>query len=152
MGLLSRLLGPGHQPRDLLADLAEDYRAETEQTARLREGAERARYPQVAAALRRLAEIEERHATWLRERLVTLGGRVPVVEPPRATGNNQWERAVSAHQAAQAKRRRLIEQLGHWDPEEPEVVALLARIEQEDTGSLAVYEDVIMRSDPQARD
>src|SRR5262245_26620278 len=105
MGILSRLLGPGHQPRDLLADLAQDYRAEAEQAARLREHAERARYPQAAETLRRLAEVEDRHATWLRERLVTLGGRVPAVEPAPAGGNNPWERAVAAQQAAQAKRR-----------------------------------------------
>jgi hypothetical protein len=152
MGLLSRLLGPGHQPRDLLADLAQDYRAEAEQAARLRQHAERARYPQAADALRRLAEIEERHATWLRERLVMLGGRVPVLEPDGAPGNNPWERANTALQAAQGKRRRLVEQIGHWDPDEPEVVALLSRIEQEDSRTLGVYEDVIMRSDPQALD
>ena len=152
MGILSRLLGPGHQPRDLLADLAQDYRAEAEQAARLRQHAERARYPQAAEALRRLAEIEERHATWLRERLVMLGGRVPAVEGTPAPGNNQWERAVAAQQAAQGKRRRLIEQIGHWDPDEPEVVELLSRIEQEDLRTQAVYDDLIMRSDPQSRD
>ncbi len=152
MGILSRLLGPGHQPRDLLADLAEDYRAEAEQAARLRQHAERARYPQAAEALRRLADLEERHATWLRERLVTLGGRVPTVDPTSAPGNNPWERAVAALQAAQAKRRRLVEQIAHWDPDEPEVVDLLGRIEQEDVGTLGVYEDLIMKSDPQARD
>ncbi len=152
MGLLSRLLGPGHQPRDLLADLAQDYRAEAEQAARLRQHAERARYPQAAEALRRLADIEERHATWLRERLVMLGGQVPVVHADPTAGNNPWERAVAAHQTAAAKRRRLVEQIAHWDPDEPEVVALLSRIEQEDSRTLAVYEDVIMRADPQAAD
>jgi bacterioferritin (cytochrome b1) len=152
MGLLSRLLGPGHQPRDLLADLAQDYRAEAEQAARLRQHAERARYPQAADAFRRLAEIEERHAAWLRERLVMLGGRVPVLESDGAPGNNPWERAVAALQAAQGKRRRLVEQISHWDPEEPEIVALLSRIEQEDSRALGVYEDAIMRADPQAAD
>jgi hypothetical protein len=152
MGILSALLGQGHRPRDLLADLAQDYCAEAEQAARLRLHAERARYPQAADALRRLAEIEERHAAWLRERLLTLGGRVPALEAAPSVGNNPWERAVAAQHAAQSKRRRLVEQIGHWDPDEPEVVALLGRIEQEDLHALAVYDDMIMRADPQSHD
>jgi 16S rRNA C967 or C1407 C5-methylase (RsmB/RsmF family) len=152
MGLLSRLLGPGHRPRDLLADLAEDYRAEAEQEAHLRAHADKARYPQAAAALRRLADVEARHASWLRERLAALGGVVPTVAPAPLPGDSQWARAVAAHQAAQAKRRRLIEQIVHWDPEEAEVVELLRRIEQEDLREHPVYEDLIMRSDPQSID
>jgi len=71
MGLLSRLFGRGS--RDLLADLAEDYRAEAMQAAQLLLDADKARYPQVAAELRRLAEVESTHVGWLRERLVALG-------------------------------------------------------------------------------
>ncbi|TMA44866.1 MAG: hypothetical protein E6J81_13775 [Deltaproteobacteria bacterium] len=150
MGFLSRLLGGG--PRDLLADLAEDYRAEAMQAAQLRIDADRARYPQVADELRRLAELEACHMAWLRERLVALGGQVPTLEATPTAGANQWERAVAAHQAAQAKRRRLIEQIAHWDPDEPEIVALLSRIEQEDAREGRAYDAVIMRSDPQAID
>jgi rubrerythrin len=152
MGLLSRLLGTTSVPRDLLADLAEDYRAESSQATRLRQQAERARYPQAAQELRRLADIEARHATWLRERLVALGGRTPDVDPPPMTGSNQWQRVVAALQEAQAKRRRLIEQIMHWDPNEPEVVALLRRIAQEDLREQGAYEALVMRSDPQALD
>jgi hypothetical protein len=152
MGLWSRLFGAGNAPRDLLADLIGAYRAELEQAQQLRAQAERARYPQAAEALRRLADIESTHATWLRDYLVSRGGLVPTVEPRPVVGNNQWERAVAALQAAQAKRRRLIELLAHWDPEEPEVVALLRRVEQEDHREQAVYDALIMRSDPQSLD
>jgi hypothetical protein len=152
MGLLSRLFGSGTAPRDLLSDLAEDYRSEVQQAAHLRAHAERARYPQVATALRRLADIEERHAGWLGDRILALGGQLPTVEALPLGGNNQWERAVAAHQGAQAKRRRLIEQIAHWDPEEPEVVALLRQIEREDLHEQSVYEGLIMRSDPQSLD
>jgi len=152
MGLLSRLLGTEGAARDLLADLSEDYRAEAAQAALLRAHAERARYPQAASALRDLADIEDRHAEWLRTRLLALGGRPPAAGPAAAGGNNQWERAVAALHAAQTKRRRLVEQIAHWDPEEPEMAALLRRIEQEDQGQQPVYEALIMRSDPQSID
>jgi rubrerythrin len=151
MGLLSRLFGTT-AARDLLADLREDYRAEAEQAVHLRAHAQRARYPQAAEALRRLAEVEERHATWLRDHLVNLGGEVPTLEPAQLAGKNQWERAVAALHDAQTKRRRLIEQVAHWDPDEPEVVDLLHRIEQEDLREQTVYEALIMRSDPQSID
>ena len=151
MGLLSRLFGTTAS-RDLLADLAEDYRAEAEQAAHLRAQADRARYPQAAEALRRLAQVEERHATWLRDHLVNLGGELPVLEPKQVNGKNQWERAVAGLHDAQAKRRRLIEQIAHWDPDEPDVVDLLHRIEQEDLREQTVYEALIMRSDPQSLD
>jgi rubrerythrin len=152
MGLLSRLFGTG-ATRNLLVDLAEDYAAEMTQAAMLRAHAERAKYPQAAEALRRLAEIEERHANWLRDRVRGLGGTVPAFEPPsRMEGSSQWQRAVTALHTAQAKRRRLIEQIAHWDPEEPEVVELLRRIEQEDVREHAVYEGLVMRSDPHSFD
>ena len=152
MGLLSRLFGNQGGVRDLLADLTEDYRAEAAQAALLRAHAERARYPQAASALGALAETEERHAGWLRMRLLALGGQPPPALRATAGGNNQWERAVAALHAAQAKRRRLVEQTAHWDSEEPEVVALLRQIAQEDQSQLPVYEALIMRSDPQSID
>jgi len=151
MGWLARLLGSADS-RDLLADLAEDYRAEAAQAAHLRAQAERARYPQVAIALRRLADIEDRHAAWLRDRVASLGGHLPALDVPPLGGTNQWQRAVGALHDAQAKRRRLVEQIAHWDPDEPEIVALLRRIEEEDTPELPVYEGIVMRSDPQAVD
>ena len=151
MGLLSRLFGTT-AARDLLADLAEDYRAEAEQAVHLRAHADRARYPQAAEAMRRLAAEESRHAEQLRHHLHVLGGDLPVVEPPALVGNSQWERIVAAYEVAQAKRRRLIELVSHWDPEEPELAALLRQIAEDDQRQFQVYESVIMRSDPQAID
>jgi bacterioferritin (cytochrome b1) len=152
MGRLARLLGFDHGRRDLLADLSDLYRAEAEHAIHLRQQAERARYPQVAATLRELAAVEDRHAAWLRERILALGGAIPPLAPPPLPGRNQWERAVAGLAAAQQKRKRLVDQIAHWDPEEPETVALLRRIEEEDHGQLPVLEHVVMRSDPQAID
>jgi bacterioferritin (cytochrome b1) len=151
MTLLSRFFGAG-ETRDLVADLAEDYRAEAEQAAYLRLHAGRARYKQAAEALNRMADIEARHAGWLRDRINVLGGTLPTLQAVPPPGSNQWERAVSALQAAQRKRKRLIEQIAHWDPDEPEIVELLRRIEAEDTVEQATYEHLIMRSDPHAID
>jgi bacterioferritin (cytochrome b1) len=96
--------------------------------------------------------MEDRHAEMLRLRLLALGGLPQAVEAPAVVGGNQWERAVAALHGAQTKRRRLIEQISHWDPEEPEMVTLLRQIEQEDQSQQLVYEALIMRSDPQSID
>jgi hypothetical protein len=152
MGMLSRLLGLRDGTRDLLADLGEDYRAEAEQAVILRRHAERARYPHVAEALRRLADVEEQHAASLLEHILRLGSQPPAVGPGVIAGRNQWERLTGALGVARQKRRRLVEQIGHWDPGEPETVALLRRIEHEDSQQLSVYDGLVMRSDPQAID
>jgi hypothetical protein len=151
MGWLARLFGSA-DTRDVLTDLVEDYRAEAAQAAHLRAQAERARYPQMATALRRLADIEDRHAAWLRDRVASLGGHVPVLDVAPLGGANPWQRAVAALHDAQAKRRRLVEQIARWDPDEPDVVALLRRIEEEDAREFSVYDGIVMRSDPQAVD
>jgi rubrerythrin len=151
MGVLSRLFGGGRE-RELLTDVVQAYRAERQQAELLRQNAERAKYPQAADAMRRLAEEETRHAEHLRRHLHVLGGDLPTVEPLVIAGNSQWERIVAAYEAAQAKRRRLIELISHWDPDEPEFAALLRTIADEDQREFRVYEAVIMRSDPQAID
>jgi rubrerythrin len=152
MGVLSRLFGAGESSRDLVADLAEDYRSEMEQAALLRAQAERARYPQVAAALRRLAVMEERHGAWLRDRIVARFAEVPEVATVTAVGRNQWERLVAAYERARRKHKRLVDQIVHWDPEEADAVVLFRRIDEEDHAEFAVYEGLIMRSDPQSID
>ena len=151
MGLLSRLLGTS-QPRDLLADLVEAYRSEATQAARLRQHAEHARYAQVATAMRDLAEIEDRHAGWLRDAILARNGGVPPVAPAPPVARNQWQRAVASRQEAQRKRRRLVELFARWDPDEPDAANLLRRIEREDGQTLSSYEELIMRSDPHALD
>jgi hypothetical protein len=152
MGLLSRMLGLRDGTRDLLADLGEDYRAEAEQAVVLRHHAERARYPHVAESLRRLAEVEEQHAASLRDHILRLGSQPPAVGPGVIAGRNQWERLIAALAVARKKRRLLVEHMVHWDPNEPETVALLRRIEHEDAEQLSVYDGLVMRSDPQAID
>lgn len=104
----------------------------------------------MARELQRLADVEERHAGWLRDHLAKHGTPVPVVGTPRVVGRNPWQRAVAAYHAAVAKRRRLLEQIYRWDPDEPKTVTLLRRIEREDTLALAAYQALSMRSDPLA--
>lgn len=153
MGFLQRLFGVEGGERDLIADLVGDYRAITEQAISLRDHATRGRYPWVAEGLTGLADMHARHAGWLAEHIQAKGGGVPPVAPAvLLTGKGQWERAVAAMEQARRIRRRLVEHFSRWDPEEPESVELLKRIEHEIGSALATYESLVMRSDPHAID
>jgi hypothetical protein len=152
MSWLKRVFGGDGDERDLLGDLVDDYRAEAEHAEHLRDHASRARYPQAAATLRELAAREDRHAAALRDLILSLGGGVPPIAPDPIPGRNPWERAVAAHKAAQTKRRQLISRINTWDPLEPAAVEVLRRIEREDANAMAVYDDLVMRADPQSLD
>ncbi len=152
MGLISRLLGAPDARHDVVEDLLEVHRAEAEHAARLRQHAAHARYPQVAGTLRGLAEAEDRHAGWLRDRILALGGGVPPVAPPAPVARNQWQRAVAARHDAAQKRRRLVELIARWEAARPDDAAVLLRIEAEDTAGLEAYEHLVMRADPHALD
>jgi hypothetical protein len=152
MSWLTRLFGGHGSERDLLAELVADYRAEAEHAEHLREHATRARYAQAAEALRELAAQEDRHAAALRDLILALGGGVPPIAPNPIPGRNPWERAVNAHKAAQAKRQQLIRRINEWDPDRPDAVDVLRRIEREDAEAMCVYDDLVMRADPQSLD
>lgn len=153
MGFLSRLLGvSAHSERALADDLVSAYRAEAEHAEHLRQHAARARYPQAAAALRQLAEQEDGHAAALRDLLTAHGGGVPPVAPEPLLGVNPWARAVAAQQAAQRKRREMLQRINRWDPEAAEAAAVMRRIEREDGAAMGIYNDLVMRADPQSLD
>lgn len=153
MGLLARLLGATpHTSRSLLDDLLAAYRAEAEHAQHLRQQADRARYAQAAERLRALASAEDRHAAALRDLIAAHGGGVPPVAPDPLPGGNPWARAVAAQQEAQAKRREMLQRANRWDPENPEAAAVFARIEHEDGQAIGLYNDLVMRADPQSLD
>jgi hypothetical protein len=152
MGFVARLLGLRDDSVSLVQDLIEDYRAEIEQAQLLRDHAERAKYPQVAASLRRLADMEERHAGLLRDRIAARGEPLPEIAAVHSTGRSLWERACEARARAQTKRRRVLEHIIRWDPEEPNLVALWQQIEREDLSEMPIYEQIVMRGDPHAID
>jgi hypothetical protein len=153
MGLLARLLGAAsHSDRHLLEDLLAAYRSEAEHAHHLRQHAALARYPQAAEQLRALADREDRHAAVLRDLILAHGGGVPPIAPEPLPGGNPWARAVAAQQAAQRKRREMLQRVNRWDPEATDVADALRRIERDDGSVMGVYNDLVMRADPQSLD
>ena len=153
MSILARLLGATtHTEQQLLEDLLAAYRAEAEHAAHLRQHAERARYPQAAEQLNALAAREDVHAAALRDLIAAHGGGIPPIAPRPLQGRNPWERAVAAQEAAQRKRREMIQRANRWDDHANDAAQLMRRIEQEDRALSGVYNDLVMRADPQSLD
>ena len=115
MGLLvAAAWWSGARPRDLLADLSEDYRAESTQAAHLRAaGGARALPAGGRGRSAALAEIEDRHAALAARPICsTLGGGIPRSSPRR----RRRQQPVGARGRRRArprrtKRRRLVEQI-----------------------------------------
>jgi len=153
VSILARLLGAStHTERQLVDDLLDAYRAEAEHAEHLRQHAERARYPQAAAQLNALAEREAGHAAALRDLIAAHGGGIPPIAPRPLPGLNPWARAVAAQEEAQRKRREMIQRANRWDDHATDAADLMRRIEREDREASGIYNDLVMRADPQSLD
>ena len=110
MGLLSRLFRASAE-RDLFAELVEDYRAEIAQAAHLRHHAELRALSAGGDPARALADVEDRHAGWLRDHILGLGGGIPRSRPIRSRAQPVGARGRGAEggagEAAAADRARV---------------------------------------------
>src|ERR1700752_1105604 len=76
----------------LLRDLLQDaYREEAQDVVLLSQHAERMPHPQFRERLRRIAEEEQAHVTWLRDKILVLGGNVPDVVATPKGATHAWE-------------------------------------------------------------
>jgi len=143
--------GERRGPRHILSDLVAAYEDELRAAAQLRAHAERVPYPQAAATLRQLAEVEHRHAQALSEQISARGGSPNVVQPTIYEGLNHWDRMAQDYHLADDKRRRYLVQAIHWHREYPKEAELLSRIAAEDTANRRLLEDLVSKADSLAR-
>jgi hypothetical protein len=111
------------QRKGLLALLRQEYIEEMENSIRLRGHAARMRYPQFRERLFQMADEERKHAEWLSQTIVTLGGGVPRISFMPEERPNSWEYL-----------RLDLDQERHciWDFEE-----MVAQVERVDPGIAA---------------
>lgn len=154
MGLWERVRGlAGGPARRLAGDLANAYLEELRLARQLRLHAERVPYPNLAATLLGLAEVQDKHAALLRERVTQLGDTVDAgaAGAPR-DGRNYWERLTFDLADLRARSKRYLELALHWDVDDAESAALCTRLAHEDAAAGRVIDDLIARSDPHAQD
>src|SRR5919197_3339344 len=83
-------LHPDHRQR-LLEMLRDAYLEEAQDVAQFTLHAERMHYPQFRERLLRIAAEEQAHVTWLRDKLLALGGEIPAVSLPPKGAKNAWQ-------------------------------------------------------------
>ena len=77
--------------KEILALLSQEYVDKMKDAFQYRRHAEQMRYKHFREKLLRIAEDEEKHAQWLKERILALGGEIPEISSEIEDGWNTWE-------------------------------------------------------------
>ena len=138
-----------HDPRkEILALLSQEYVDKMKDAFQYRRHAEQMRYKHFREKLLRIAEDEEKHAQWLKERIFALGGEIPEISSAIEDGSNTWE---DLRLDLTAKKRHLwdlTDRLPMVEPFDAETATTLRRILAEEDNHRAQLTDMLMRSDP----
>lgn len=134
--------------------LREEYLEETRLMRQLSDDSERMRYPQFRERLRRMAEEERDHISWLQEKITELHGSLPDLEQasPSSRAANTWERLSqdldeeSRFCALLADRIAIAE---NFDPALSEKLEEMFREEEQHRTEIM---EMLMRSDPYAEE
>src|SRR5260221_11427191 len=77
--------------QDIVELLGREYADKMTDARQFRLHAEQMRYDHFRARLRRIADQEEQHAQWLKDRIIALGGAIPQVRFEPQDARNTWE-------------------------------------------------------------
>ena len=131
--------------------LRQQYVWESQHATRYRQHAARMQYPQFRDALLRIADDESRHLEQIAEILRVLGSEPPGVPPIEPSRKNSWQYLLENLEAEESHSEDLLEQAVSIRAAAPAAADLLERIYEEGKRDRAVIRDMLMKSDPQAR-
>jgi bacterioferritin (cytochrome b1) len=128
--------------------LRQRYVEEMQQADRLKQQARRMHYPQYQGKLLQLATEKGKHAQWVAEKIVALGGQLPDVPERRSTDANSWQSLLMALEDENRSVDRLSEQLRRIGLEHPDITKFLQQISREQENHRDEIREMLMRSDP----
>lgn len=128
--------------------LCQRYVEEMQLADRLKQHARRMHYPQYQENLLRLATEKGKHAKWIAEKIVALGGKLPGVPERRSTDENSWQSLLMALEDENRSADHLPEQLRRIGLEHPDITKFLQEIFQEQKKHRDEIREMLMRSDP----
>ena len=128
--------------------LRQRYVEEMQQTDRFKQHAQRMHYPQYQEKLLRLATEKGKHAKWIAEKIIALGGNLPGVPEHPSTDENSWQSLLMALEDENRSAGHLPEQLRRIGLEHPDITKFLQEIFQEQKKHRDEIREMLMRSDP----
>ena len=128
--------------------LRQRYVEEMQQTDRLKQQARRMHYPQYQGKLLQLAAEKGKHAQWIAEKIVALGGKLPEVPERRSMDENSWQSLLMALDDKNRSADRLPEHLRRIGLEHPDITKFLQEISHEQKKHRDEIRERLMRSDP----
>jgi bacterioferritin (cytochrome b1) len=127
--------------------LRQRYVEEMQGISRLTQHADKMQYPQFREKLLHIAADKSKHAEWVAEKLVSLGGELPEVPERRATDENSWQYLQMDLAEENRCASRLPEQMWRIESNHPEISTLLQRIFKAEKKHGQEIVDMLMRSD-----
>jgi rubrerythrin len=128
--------------------LRQRYVEEMQQAGRFKQYARRMLYPQYEGKLLQLATETRKHAQWIAEKIVVLGGQLPEVSEARSINENSWQSLLMAIDDKNRSDDHLSEQLQRIGLEHPDITKFLQKISYEQKEHRDEIREMLMRSDP----
>jgi len=132
----------------LLESLCDTYRAEACAVAQFTQHAHRMYYLHFHEGLLRIAAETQAHIPWLQEKILALGGNLPLLSRTPTMGSNSWECLRLDLEEAQRGYVNLLEWIHLAEQVEPEIALGLRRIREEKQQHREELRDMLMKSDP----
>jgi rubrerythrin len=138
----------GEKFRKVIEILRERYVEEMQQVERFKQYARQMHYPQYQQKLLQLAMEKEKHAKWIAEKIVSLGGKLPDVREPNPTDDNSWRSLQLALNDENRSADHLSEQLRRLGLEHSDITVIFQEMIQEQKAHRDEIREMLMRSDP----
>jgi bacterioferritin (cytochrome b1) len=147
----NQLLQSAHDGRrKVLEVLCQRYVDETRSSLQFQSHARQMCYPQFRDKLLDIAKEEEKHAEWLKHRIISLAGEVPRVTFAPEQGVNSWEKLRLDIAAEKHCIGELEDQLLKLEGIDAQTVKILRQILEDEKKHREDMIAMMMRSDPQA--
>jgi rubrerythrin len=132
----------------LIEILRNVYLEEAQDVSQFAQHAERLHYPQFRGRLLRIAEEEQAHVAWLRDKLLALGGEVPTESVPPKSAKNAWEALLRDMDEEKRSYTDLIDAMHIAEEAYPEIAEGIRRIREEEQRHREEILDMLVKSDP----
>jgi bacterioferritin (cytochrome b1) len=131
--------------------LRQRYVEEMQAVDRFKQHALKMRYPQFRDKLLQIATDKSKHAEWIVEKLIALGGKLPEVAAHLSTDESSWRYLQMDLVEENRCADRLPGQIWRIESDHPEISQFLQGIFQAEKKHREEINDMMMRSDGLAR-